>query len=53
MTLLLYEFSLFPAKVLASAFSAFDGGSGVSGSAVSADFHVKSMLLRDGFLDWV
>jgi hypothetical protein len=46
---LLYYFSLLPAQVFAFAFSAFHGGFSIACTAVSADFHVQSVLLRDGF----
>jgi len=50
---LLYYFSFLPAQVLTFAFSAFNRGFSVSCTAVSADFHVKPVLLRDGFFDGV
>ena len=50
---LLYYFSFLPAEIFAFAFSAFQRGSSVSCAAVSADFHVQPVLLRDGFFDWV
>jgi len=50
---LLYKLSFLPSKVLASALSALSRGCGVSGSAVSADFHVQPVLLRYGFFNWI
>jgi hypothetical protein len=47
------EFPFLPSKIFAFAFSAFCGAGGVSCSAFSADFHVKSMLLGKRFLEGV
>jgi hypothetical protein len=46
---LLYDFSFLPPKVFASAFSAFNRRRGVSCTALSADFHIESMLLSESF----
>jgi len=43
--LLLYYFSLLPAKIFASTLSAFNGRGGISGAAFSADFNIKPSLL--------
>jgi hypothetical protein len=51
--LLLYDFSFLPAQVFALAFSALKRCFRIAGAAVSADFHVEPMFLRDGFLHWV
>ena len=53
MGLLLYDFSFLPAEILALAFSAFQGGRSVACATVSADFHIKAMLLRYCFLHGV
>jgi hypothetical protein len=47
---LLYYFAFLPAQVFAFAFAAFQRGFRVACAAVSADFHVKAMLLSNGFL---
>jgi len=52
-TRLLYYFSFLPAQVLTFAFPAFQRSFSVSRTAVSADFHVQSMFLRDGFFNRV
>jgi len=51
--MLLYDFSFLPTQVFALAFSAFECSFRVAGTAVSTDFHVEPMLLRDGFFNWV
>jgi hypothetical protein len=51
--MLLYELSFLPSKILAFALSALCGSGGISSSAVSADLHVKPVLLRNGFLNWI
>jgi hypothetical protein len=45
------EFAFLPSQIFASAFSAFCGAGGVSCSALSADFHIESMLLGKRFLE--
>jgi hypothetical protein len=51
--ILAYDFSFLPSQVLAFAFSAFDCSRVVSGSAFSADFHVKPVLLGKSFLEGI
>jgi hypothetical protein len=50
---LLYYFTFLPAQVLAFAFAAFQSSRSIARTAVSANFHVQSVLLRDGFLHWI
>jgi hypothetical protein len=52
-TLLLYDFSLLPAEVLAVALSAFHGCRSVSCSAFPAYFHVESVFLGKSLFERV
>lgn len=49
----LHYLTFLPAQVLATTLAAFDRWSSISCAAVTTDFHIQPVLLRDGFLEWI